>query len=192
MRPAVRVLLGIVVGVCALLIVACFFADHWYRSANDSPYLRGEVDWHDVTGPREITTLSRVLIIVDFVGTMLASGCGLIVAVGTVAGVRRDHVPGLAALIAWTGALAASIAQAIAVLTWDLGRLPEPRGVGWAMPVFFLVGPALTTAGVLLWRDARSRARASAAALAKVNRELAARDLADMPDAVPDEPVERV
>jgi hypothetical protein len=186
-------LLGIVVGVCALLIAACFFAGHWYRSAPDSPYLRGEVDWHGAAGPRETTTLGRVLIIVDFIGTLLATGCGLILAVGTVAGVRRDHVPGLAALIAWTGALAASIAQAIAVLTWDLGSLPEPRGVGWAMPVFFLVGPALTAAGVLLWRDASQRARASAAALAKVDRELAARDLATIPDAEPEEPpVERV
>jgi hypothetical protein len=193
MVPAVRVSLGMVVGVCALLIGACFFSGHWYHSAPDSPYLRGDVDWHGVFGPRETTTLARVLVMVGFVATLLAIGCGLIVALGTAAGARRDHVPRMAALLAWSGALAVSTTQAIAVLTWDLGTLPEPKGVGWAMPVFFLVGPALAIAGFLLWRDAGSRARTSAAALAKVNRELAARDLAAMPDAELEEPpVERV
>jgi hypothetical protein len=90
--------------------------------------------------------------------------------------------------------VAAAIAfQAVAVTTWPISKQPEPRGFGWAMPVYFVAAIALLVPLVLLWRDASRRARASAAALAKVDRELAARDLATIAEDEPEEPpVERL
>jgi hypothetical protein len=194
MRPGTRVSLGLIAGVCALVLIATFFADHWYHSAYDSPYLEDQVDWHGAGGPHSYEgILATATMVIFLIGAVLSGSCGVIVAIGTAAGSRRDHVPRLPALLAWTGALAVTLSQAIAVMGWEVSRLPEPKGVGWAMPAFFLAAPALSAASLLLWRDASRRARASRAALAKVDRELAARDLASLPEgAAPEPPVERV
>jgi len=96
-------------------------------------------------------------------------------------------------LLCGVGAASTILLQALEMTKWDVGEQIEPHGFGWAMPAFFASGLALAGCVAALWRDASKRARASAAALAKVNRELAARDLAAMPDAVAEEPpVERV
>ncbi|HEU5057054.1 MAG TPA: hypothetical protein VFU21_11040, partial [Kofleriaceae bacterium] len=125
--------------------------------------------------------------------SLFAVGLGLFVAFGAMVGRRRDHVPRLSALFAWSFAAAAIAFQAIAITTWPISKQPEPRGFGWAMPVYFIAALALLVPLLLLWRDASRRARASAAALAKVDRELAAKDLSTIPEAEPEEPpVERL
>ena len=53
------------------------------------------------------------------------------------------------------------------VLRYDI----EPRGFGWAMPLYFLAAVPLTVAAAVLWRDASRRARSSKAALEKLERE---------------------
>ena len=185
--------LGVVTGVAAIGLLVTMFSDSWYHSAWEYVDPSEMPRWFGAGGPGDDTLLRRVAGIAMFVGTILAAGCGLVVAIGTAAGARRDHVPRLAALLALVGAALATPFQALSVMTWPSVKVLEPRGFGWAMPVFFLSGAAVIVTALLLWRDASKRARASAAALAKVNRELAARDLAAMPDAVAEEPpVERV
>jgi len=187
------VTLGIITGLAAALLVVTMLSDGWYHSAYEFVRPDELVRWSDAGGPGDDTLVGTIAGITMFVGVVIAGACGLVVGIGTAAGARRDHVPRLAALLAWTGAALAIPFQALAVMRWPSVKVLEPRGFGWAMPVFFLSGLTVVVTALILWREASRRARASAAALAKVNRELAARDLAGMPELVPEEPpVERV
>lgn len=193
MEPGTRVTLGVVTGAAAIGMVVTMFSDSWYHSAWEYVDPAELPRWFGAAGPGDDTLLGRIAGIGMFIGTILAAGCGLVVAVGTAAGKRRDHVPRLAALLALLGAALATPFQALWVMTWPSVKVLEPRGFGWAMPVFFVSGAAVIVAALVLWREASRRARASAAALATVNRELAARDIAGLPDAEPEEPpVERL
>ena len=194
MTPAGRVgLAGSVVAASALVMLSAT-SDHWFHHHNDSPYTEHETEWEGFDGPDEPydgstrLTMSDVVAVTAGFSSLFALGLGLFVAFGTVVGRRRDHVPRLSALFAWSFAAGAIVFQALAIATWPISKQPEPRGFGWAMPVYFIAVVALLIPLILLWRDASRRARASAAALAKVNRELAAKDLASIPDAEPEEP----
>jgi len=191
--PSTRVALGSTAAAAAMLLLATVFSEHWFHAADR---FGNGIDWSGFGGPYNDTrgtTAGEVMNIIAGLSAMFAPLCALLVAFGTIAGRRRDHVPRLPALLATIAATTAVALQAIAITTWPISRQLEPRGYGWAMPLFFVAGLALAGAAATLWRDASRRARTSAEALAKVNRELAAKDLAALPELAPEEPpVERV
>ena len=194
MTPAGRVGLACAVVAASALAVVSATRDRWFHHHDDSPYIEGDTEWDGFDGPDEPYDGSTGLTGSDVVAatagfsSLFALALGLFVAFGTIVGRRRDHVPRQAALFAWCFAAGAIAFQAIAIATWPISKQAEPRGFGWAMPVYFIAVIGLLVPLLLLWRDASRRARASAAALAKVNRELAAKDLATIPEAEPDEP----
>ena len=195
MTPATRVALAALTAVAAGLLMVTAFSDHWFHAPYSS--MMGDINWDGFGGPStrigDGLTLADVVSVVAGLSTLLGPLCGLLVAFGTIAGRRRDHVPRLPALLGAIFAFAALLFQAISIAMWPIGEQPEPRGFGWAMPAFFVAGVLFAAAIAALWRDASKRARASADALARVNRELAARDLATIPESEPEEPpVERV
>lgn len=199
MTPAGRVGLACAVVAASALLVLGATSDRWFHHHDDSPYAESQTEWEGFGGPDEPYDGSTGLTGSDVVAatagfsSLFALGLGLFVAFGTIVGRRRDHVPRLSALFAWIFAAGAIAFQAIAIITWPISEQSEPRGFGWAMPVYFIAAVALLVPLLLLWRDASRRARASAAALARVNRELAAKDLASIPEAEPEEPpVERL
>jgi hypothetical protein len=193
MTPGTRVTLGALAALAAIGLLVTMFSDSWYHSAYEYLDPQEMPRWFGAGGPGDGTLLDTIAGITMFVGVIIAGACGLVVGIGTAAGARRDHVPRLAALLAWIAAGLAIPFQALAVMRWPSVKVLEPRGFGWAMPVFFLSGLTMVVTALVLWREASRRARASAAALAKVNRELAAKDLAGMPELLPEEPpVERV
>ncbi len=195
MTPATRVALAAACAAASAVLLVTAFSGHWFHAPYDMPTIT-DLNWDGFGGPSdESVGLSPrdLLAIVAGLATMFAPLCALLVAFGVIAGRRRDHVPRLPALLAALFAPVAVLFQALAVATWPISRQPEPHGFGWAMPAFFVAGLLLVACVVPLWRDAARRARASAAALAKVDRELAARDLATLPESEPDEPpVERL
>ena len=200
MTPAGRVGLACSVVVASALVVLSATSDHWFHHRYDGVLEEDkDTEWEGFDGPDEPydgstgLTMSDLVAVTAGFSSLFALGLGLFVAFGTIVGRRRDHVPRLAALFAWCFAAGAIAFQAIAIATWPISKQLEPRGFGWAMPLYFIAVVALLVPLILLWRDASRRARASAAALAKVNRELAAKDLATIPEAEPEEPpVERL
>jgi hypothetical protein len=200
MTPAGRVGLACAVVAAAALLVVSATSKRWFHYHYQGVLAEErDTEWEGFGGPSDpdeheiALTVSDVVAAVAGFSSLFALGLGLLAAFGTIVGRRRDHVPRLPALLGWSFSAAALAFQALAVAMWPVSKQPEPRGFGWAMPLYFIAAVALLAMLLLLWRDASRRARASADALAKVDRELAAKDLATIPDAEPEElPVERV
>ena len=193
MQPRTRVILGVAAAVGCALVLMTLFSSGWYHSPLDPVYAPGKVDWYGFGGPYgDHSTVGYAGQLIAGLCAFMASASGALAALGTLAGARRNHVPRLPALLAALLAPPAVLFQAIAIATWPRDHLADPHGFGWAMPAYFTAAVALAVAASLLHVDARARAKASAASLARVEREMARRDLAGFPDLAAEEPIERL